>query len=120
MKTHEPQEGVSIVHPRRVEMPYGPPSGQGAGGRVRTRDKRVAADLRADLLASVPPTPLKGERVNEDNRKRPNFSSSRYSQVFRLPIKRGHRCWSSNPCQNSPSRSQGWLASYCAANILGH
>ncbi|GFN86294.1 hypothetical protein PoB_001280000 [Plakobranchus ocellatus] len=35
----------------------GPPSGQGAGSGARTRDKRVPADLRADSLATVPPTP---------------------------------------------------------------
>ncbi|GFO01954.1 mRNA-decapping enzyme 1b [Plakobranchus ocellatus] len=35
----------------------GPPSGQGADGGVRTRDRRVPADLRADSLATVPPTP---------------------------------------------------------------
>ncbi|GFO04829.1 hypothetical protein PoB_003133400 [Plakobranchus ocellatus] len=35
----------------------GPPSGQGAGGGARTRDRRVPADLRADSLATVPPTP---------------------------------------------------------------
>ncbi|GFO00004.1 hypothetical protein PoB_002650900 [Plakobranchus ocellatus] len=35
----------------------GPPSGQGAGGGARTRDRRVSADLRADSLATVPPTP---------------------------------------------------------------
>ncbi|GFO28272.1 hypothetical protein PoB_005477700 [Plakobranchus ocellatus] len=35
----------------------GPPSGQGAGGGTRTRDRRVPADLRADSLATVPPTP---------------------------------------------------------------
>ncbi|GFO15991.1 hypothetical protein PoB_004249600 [Plakobranchus ocellatus] len=36
----------------------GPPSGQGAGGGARTRDRKVPADLRADSLATVPPTPL--------------------------------------------------------------
>ncbi|GFN85197.1 hypothetical protein PoB_001170300 [Plakobranchus ocellatus] len=36
----------------------GPPSGQGAGGGAQTRDRRVPADLRADSLATVPPTPL--------------------------------------------------------------
>ncbi|GFO25098.1 hypothetical protein PoB_005160300 [Plakobranchus ocellatus] len=36
----------------------GPPSGQGAGSGARTRDRRVPADLRADSLATVPPTPL--------------------------------------------------------------
>ncbi|GFN75940.1 hypothetical protein PoB_000244600 [Plakobranchus ocellatus] len=35
----------------------GPPAGQGAGGGTRARDKRVPADLRADSLATVPPTP---------------------------------------------------------------
>ncbi|GFN90258.1 hypothetical protein PoB_001676400 [Plakobranchus ocellatus] len=34
-----------------------PPLGQGAGGGARTRDKEVPADLRADSLATVPPTP---------------------------------------------------------------
>ncbi|GFO31562.1 hypothetical protein PoB_005806700 [Plakobranchus ocellatus] len=32
------------------------PSGRGAGGGVRTRDRRVPADLRADSLATVPLT----------------------------------------------------------------
>ncbi|GFO38156.1 hypothetical protein PoB_006466100 [Plakobranchus ocellatus] len=36
----------------------GPPSGQGAGSGARTRDRKVPADLRADSLATVPPTPL--------------------------------------------------------------
>ncbi|GFO29032.1 hypothetical protein PoB_005553700 [Plakobranchus ocellatus] len=35
----------------------GPPSGQGAGGGARTRVRRGPADLRADSLATVPPTP---------------------------------------------------------------
>ncbi|GFN98579.1 hypothetical protein PoB_002508500 [Plakobranchus ocellatus] len=35
----------------------GPPSGQGAGSGARTRDRMVPADLRADSLATVPPTP---------------------------------------------------------------
>ncbi|GFO44631.1 ribonuclease hi [Plakobranchus ocellatus] len=35
----------------------GPPSGQGAGGGARTRDRMVPADLKADSLATVPPTP---------------------------------------------------------------
>ncbi|GFO35002.1 Pol polyprotein [Plakobranchus ocellatus] len=45
----------------------GPPSGQGAGGGARTRDRMVPADLRADSLATVPPTPqtsvIKGFRM---------------------------------------------------------
>ncbi|GFO25030.1 hypothetical protein PoB_005153500 [Plakobranchus ocellatus] len=39
----------------------GPPSGQGAGGGARTRDRRVPADLMADSLATVPPT-LRGDQ----------------------------------------------------------
>ncbi|GFO30944.1 hypothetical protein PoB_005744900 [Plakobranchus ocellatus] len=35
----------------------GPPSGKGTGGGARTRDRRVAADLRADSLTTEPPTP---------------------------------------------------------------
>ncbi|GFO50557.1 hypothetical protein PoB_007706200 [Plakobranchus ocellatus] len=35
----------------------GPPSGRGAGGGTRTRDRRVNADLKADSLTTVPPTP---------------------------------------------------------------
>ncbi|GFN97080.1 hypothetical protein PoB_002358600 [Plakobranchus ocellatus] len=51
--------------PRRDLIPQqsdlrllGPPSGQGAGGWARTRDRRVPADFRADSLATVLPTPL--------------------------------------------------------------
>ncbi|GFO20526.1 hypothetical protein PoB_004703100 [Plakobranchus ocellatus] len=36
----------------------GHPSGQGAGGGARNRNRRVSADIRADSLATVPPTPL--------------------------------------------------------------
>ncbi|GFN80678.1 hypothetical protein PoB_000718400 [Plakobranchus ocellatus] len=35
----------------------GPPSGQGASGGARTRNKMVPADLWADSLSTVPPTP---------------------------------------------------------------
>ncbi|GFO12952.1 hypothetical protein PoB_003945700 [Plakobranchus ocellatus] len=34
-------------------------SGRGASGGARTRDRRVPGDLRADSLATVPPTPHK-------------------------------------------------------------
>ncbi|GFO20403.1 hypothetical protein PoB_004690800 [Plakobranchus ocellatus] len=44
-----PQEGDLRVS--------GPPSGQGAGGGARTSDRRIPANLRADWLATVPPTP---------------------------------------------------------------
>ncbi|GFO00676.1 hypothetical protein PoB_002718100 [Plakobranchus ocellatus] len=33
-----------------------PPSGQGACGGTRTRDRRVPADLKADSLSTVPST----------------------------------------------------------------
>ncbi|GFN90682.1 hypothetical protein PoB_001718800 [Plakobranchus ocellatus] len=36
----------------------GPPSDQGAGDGAGTRDRMVPADLRADSLATVPPTHL--------------------------------------------------------------
>ncbi|GFN74051.1 dimethylaniline monooxygenase [n-oxide-forming] [Plakobranchus ocellatus] len=35
----------------------GPPSGQGAGGGVRTLDRRVPTDFRADSISTMPPTP---------------------------------------------------------------
>ncbi|GFO28502.1 hypothetical protein PoB_005500700 [Plakobranchus ocellatus] len=35
----------------------GPLSGQGVGGRARTPDRRVPANLRAESLSIVPPTP---------------------------------------------------------------
>ncbi|GFO20155.1 hypothetical protein PoB_004666000 [Plakobranchus ocellatus] len=35
----------------------GPPSGQGAGSGARTRDRRVPADLRADLQATATDAP---------------------------------------------------------------
>ncbi|GFN86699.1 hypothetical protein PoB_001320500 [Plakobranchus ocellatus] len=48
----------------------GPPSGQGAGSGVRTRDRRIPADIRADSLATVPPTlPTTTERSMSGERK---------------------------------------------------
>ncbi|GFO12088.1 hypothetical protein PoB_003859300 [Plakobranchus ocellatus] len=38
-------------------LTHGPPSGRGAGGGARSRDRMVPADLRTDSQASVPPTP---------------------------------------------------------------
>ncbi|GFO18313.1 hypothetical protein PoB_004481800 [Plakobranchus ocellatus] len=35
----------------------GPPSGQGAGGGARTRDRKIPADNRANSLATVAPPP---------------------------------------------------------------
>ncbi|GFO42587.1 hypothetical protein PoB_006909200 [Plakobranchus ocellatus] len=48
----------------------GPPSGQGAGGLARTRDRRVPANLRTGLLSTLPPTPLSGRgRENQEREK---------------------------------------------------
>ncbi|GFO09953.1 hypothetical protein PoB_003645800 [Plakobranchus ocellatus] len=45
------------VSPQQGDLRFlGPSSGQGAGGKARTRNRRVPADLRADSLATVPPT----------------------------------------------------------------
>ncbi|GFN95800.1 hypothetical protein PoB_002230600 [Plakobranchus ocellatus] len=41
----------------------GPPSGQGACSGARTRDRRVPADLGADLLATLPPTAPAEENI---------------------------------------------------------
>ncbi|GFO16717.1 hypothetical protein PoB_004322200 [Plakobranchus ocellatus] len=50
---------VCIASPQQGDLRLSdPPSGQGAGGGARTRDRRVPVDLRADSLATVPPTPL--------------------------------------------------------------
>ncbi|GFO21083.1 hypothetical protein PoB_004758800 [Plakobranchus ocellatus] len=42
---------------RTVRRLSGPPSGQGAGGGARTRNRRVPADLKAHSLATLPSTP---------------------------------------------------------------
>ncbi|GFN93057.1 hypothetical protein PoB_001956300 [Plakobranchus ocellatus] len=47
-----------MLSPQQGDLRFsGPPSGQSAGGGAGTRDRRVSADLRADSLATVPPTP---------------------------------------------------------------
>ncbi|GFO40603.1 hypothetical protein PoB_006710800 [Plakobranchus ocellatus] len=47
-----------IASPQQGDLRLlGPSSGQSAGSGARTRDRRVPADLRADSLATVPPTP---------------------------------------------------------------
>ncbi|GFN92439.1 hypothetical protein PoB_001894500 [Plakobranchus ocellatus] len=47
-----------IASPQQGDLRLlGPPSGQGTGSGARTRNRRVPADLRADSLATVPPTP---------------------------------------------------------------
>ncbi|GFO45250.1 hypothetical protein PoB_007175500 [Plakobranchus ocellatus] len=51
-------EKMQIESPQQGDLRLsGPPSGQGAGGGARTRDRMVPAVLRADSLATVPPTP---------------------------------------------------------------
>ncbi|GFO11754.1 hypothetical protein PoB_003825900 [Plakobranchus ocellatus] len=51
-------EKVQTGSPRQGDLRFSdPPSGQGAGGGAPTRDRRVPADLRADSLSAVPPTP---------------------------------------------------------------
>ncbi|GFO46999.1 hypothetical protein PoB_007350400 [Plakobranchus ocellatus] len=55
MSRHENQRAAS---PQQGDLRLsGSPSGHGAGGGARTRDRRVPSDLRADSLATVPPTP---------------------------------------------------------------
>ncbi|GFO21304.1 A disintegrin and metalloproteinase with thrombospondin motifs [Plakobranchus ocellatus] len=52
--------GLCHKHPQQGDLRLsGHPSGQGASDGARTRDKRVPADLRAESLATVPPTPPK-------------------------------------------------------------
>ncbi|GFO33053.1 hypothetical protein PoB_005955800 [Plakobranchus ocellatus] len=49
---------VYIASPQRGDLSLScPPSGQGAGGGAQTSDRRVPADLGADSLAIVSPTP---------------------------------------------------------------
>ncbi|GFO41086.1 hypothetical protein PoB_006759100 [Plakobranchus ocellatus] len=53
------RERVNILgsSPKQGELRLsGPPSNQGANGGARTRVRGVPADLRADSLATVPPT----------------------------------------------------------------
>ncbi|GFO41479.1 hypothetical protein PoB_006798400 [Plakobranchus ocellatus] len=40
----------------RSPCPQSPPSGQGARGGTRARDRRIPEDLTADFLSTVPPT----------------------------------------------------------------
>ncbi|GFO29658.1 homeobox protein cut-like 1 [Plakobranchus ocellatus] len=54
---HEFAEVKNQVHSKVISGFSGPPSGKGAGSRARTRDRRVPADVRADSLGTMPPTP---------------------------------------------------------------
>ncbi|GFN76956.1 hypothetical protein PoB_000346200 [Plakobranchus ocellatus] len=48
-----------IASPQQGDLRFsGHPSRQGAGDGFRTRNRSVPADLRADSLAIVPPTPF--------------------------------------------------------------
>ncbi|GFO18286.1 hypothetical protein PoB_004479100 [Plakobranchus ocellatus] len=47
----------------------GPPTGQGVGGRARTRDRRALADLWADLLPTMPPKPQEMRIIGVNVRK---------------------------------------------------
>ncbi|GFO15178.1 hypothetical protein PoB_004168300 [Plakobranchus ocellatus] len=53
----DPMEKITRT-PKQGDLKLsGPPSGQGAGGGARTRDRKVFEDLKADSLAIVRPTP---------------------------------------------------------------
>ncbi|GFO18174.1 hypothetical protein PoB_004467900 [Plakobranchus ocellatus] len=48
---------IDLARPQQGDLRLsGPPPGQGAGGGARTRDRMLPADLKADSLATVPPT----------------------------------------------------------------
>ncbi|GFO07130.1 hypothetical protein PoB_003363500 [Plakobranchus ocellatus] len=55
-KTKSPQQGDLRLS--------SPPSGQGAGGGTRIRDRRVPADLRVDSLTTLPSTPPSKDKDN--------------------------------------------------------
>ncbi|GFN75185.1 ATP-dependent DNA helicase q4 [Plakobranchus ocellatus] len=64
-----------VVSPQQGDLRLsGPPSGHGAGGGARTRDRRIAADIRADSLASVPPTPPVGDAAAATPKNNDNFN----------------------------------------------
>ncbi|GFN99836.1 hypothetical protein PoB_002634200 [Plakobranchus ocellatus] len=55
--------GQDTASPQQGDLRLlGPPSGRDADGGARTRDRRVPADLREDLQATVPPTPQKKKK----------------------------------------------------------
>ncbi|GFN90382.1 hypothetical protein PoB_001688800 [Plakobranchus ocellatus] len=66
----EEAEGYNIASPQQGDLRLlGPPSGRGADGRARTRDRRVPTDLRADSQATVPRTPEEEEEGEEEEKK---------------------------------------------------
>ncbi|GFO21009.1 hypothetical protein PoB_004751400 [Plakobranchus ocellatus] len=55
---HKQVFALAVTSPQQGDLRLsGPSPGQGAGGGARTRDRRVPADLRADSLSTMPPTP---------------------------------------------------------------
>ncbi|GFN82656.1 hypothetical protein PoB_000916200 [Plakobranchus ocellatus] len=66
------------VHNKRSQA-FSPPSGWGAGGGARTRDRRIPAELRADSLATVPPTPQ--ENLRNITKKRGFVTTETISRV---------------------------------------
>ncbi|GFN98785.1 hypothetical protein PoB_002529100 [Plakobranchus ocellatus] len=61
---HQGWRPPKAISPQQGDLRLsGPPSGQGAGSGARTRDRRIPADLRADSLATVPPTLLTVEQL---------------------------------------------------------
>ncbi|GFO43838.1 hypothetical protein PoB_007034300 [Plakobranchus ocellatus] len=59
-----PRSQIRIASPQQGDLRLlGPSSGQGACGGALTRKRRVLADLRADSLSTVPPTPFRYARV---------------------------------------------------------
>ncbi|GFN92080.1 hypothetical protein PoB_001858600 [Plakobranchus ocellatus] len=73
----------------------GRPSGQGADGGARTRDRWIPVDLRADALATVPPTPLRTGKYmkRKETEKERNPQVLKYS--YRKLLKRFRNCWRS-------------------------
>ncbi|GFO29738.1 hypothetical protein PoB_005624300 [Plakobranchus ocellatus] len=60
-------KALVIASPQQGDLRLsGSPSGQGAGGGNRTRDKRFPADLGADSLATMPPTLQDDPRENNE------------------------------------------------------
>ncbi|GFO27111.1 hypothetical protein PoB_005361600 [Plakobranchus ocellatus] len=55
--------GATIPHQGDLRL-QGPPSGRGADCGARTRDRWIPADLRAESLATKPPTSPKLEKHN--------------------------------------------------------
>ncbi|GFO47769.1 protein prune homolog-like protein [Plakobranchus ocellatus] len=58
----DPRDGLRVflykASPQQGDLRFlGLPSGRGADGGARTRNRRVPTDLRADSQATVPPTP---------------------------------------------------------------